>query len=232
MKKFLFSAVCAFALIGCGDSNIDIVKNATLDINKTMTIGAAIDGSKQCESVKWKDTSKDGQNIVTATCEIKKEILEEQSKAYLEGMRIFNEANILKNYSELNTILQDSSKTEVKLSKQEDIVELTKKHCKLNKNKEKPSGECDKSIYEELKKFNYEPNSDESAHLEKLFINILYYNQELIWSPEKVKPASLNVNFFVNTDKSVSFKNAFVIYDGKEGTPSNDVGILSKFYER
>lgn len=230
MKKFLFSAVCAFALIGCGDSNIDIVKNATLDINKTMTIGAAIDGYKQCESVKWKDTSKDGQNIVTATCEIKKEILEKKAKEKFDKFdKQFYQECTEDYYDYIKSQLEYSSKTPVKIPNKQEILELVKKHCKLNENEKDSRGKCDKSIYEDLKKFNYESERDKS--LEILLIDFLDCSQKSI-SPKKVKPTSLNVNFFVNTDKSVSFKNAFTIYDGKEETPSNDVRELSIFYER
>lgn len=47
--KIKFSLIAAvLALTGCGDNNIDIVKNYTLPFKKSMTIGAAVDGYKGC----------------------------------------------------------------------------------------------------------------------------------------------------------------------------------------
>ena len=48
--KIKFSLIAAvLSLTGCGDNNIDIVKNYTLPIKKSMTIGAAVDGYKGCQ---------------------------------------------------------------------------------------------------------------------------------------------------------------------------------------
>lgn len=67
MKKFLPLAILA-AFYGCGDNNIDTVKKYTFEQDKSMSIGTAIDGFKECESVKWLDESNKDQKIVSAVC--------------------------------------------------------------------------------------------------------------------------------------------------------------------
>ena len=63
------------ALTGCGDNNIDIVKNYTLPIKKSMTIGAAVDGYKGCQKVKWEDVSGNDLKLVKVTCEVSSDVL-------------------------------------------------------------------------------------------------------------------------------------------------------------
>ncbi|WP_267523286.1 hypothetical protein [Campylobacter sp. MG1] len=241
MKKFLFSTVCALALIGCGDSNIDIVKNATLDINKTMTIGAAIDGSKQCESVKWEDTSKDGQNIVTATCEIKKEILENEFKEEQKAFNFkknFNELKITSEYLTIAKDLRNKCKSDLKLPDNQGILELTKKHCELHKRTKLEFSilVCKETISEEINKFNCTPKYD-SYYLSSLLTPLAYYvavGEEIVLfeTPKEVKSRIYKINFFVNTDKSVDVKDAFVINDGEEDKVYYYDSLLSKIYKR
>lgn len=247
MKKFYFSLAC-LALIGCGDSNIDIVKKATLSQNKTMTIGDAIDSFKECESVKWEDTSKNKQNIVTVTCKIKSEILKDEfnqinaeyQKA-LDAAKQRNQEMIENTYNIFKDNLQSLSKTDVKFPSIQELLELAKKHCKLNKNESFFSlsmGECDESTDEELKNFNYEPrDSFFKIGLDNYLLPILRYSQEEIkpiWFkelPKEVKSRTYKINFFVNTDKSVACKDAFVINDGEEKEIRKNE-LLYKFYER
>lgn len=68
MKKTLLFSLIASAFIACGNGNVEKVKNATLRGYDTMTIGAAIEGSKICENIKYEDISKDGLNAVKITC--------------------------------------------------------------------------------------------------------------------------------------------------------------------
>ena len=59
--KAKFSIIAAvLALVGCGDNNIDTVKNYTLPQKKSMTIGAAVDGYEGCKSVKWEGRQRKG----------------------------------------------------------------------------------------------------------------------------------------------------------------------------
>ena len=68
MKKVLFFSMLACAFVACGGGNVDKVKNATLRGYDTMTISAAIEGSKICASIKYEDVSKDGLNAVKIIC--------------------------------------------------------------------------------------------------------------------------------------------------------------------
>lgn len=79
------------ALTGCGDNNIDIVKNYTLPIKKSMTIGAAVDGYKGCQKVKWEDVSGNDLKLVKVTCEVSSDVLkaefDKQSARYEEAVQ-------------------------------------------------------------------------------------------------------------------------------------------------
>ena len=68
MKKVLFFSMLTCAFVACGGGNVDKVKNATLRGYDTMTISAAIEGSKICASIKYEDVSKNGLNAVKIIC--------------------------------------------------------------------------------------------------------------------------------------------------------------------
>lgn len=240
MKKFYFSLAC-LALIGCGDSNTDIVKNATLNFNKTMTIGTAIDNFNDCKSVKWKDTSKGGQNIVTATCEIKKEILKNEFKEKqeaFENKKASNQAAIAKEYETIKKNLQNKCKSDLELPDLQGILELTKKHCELTKRTKGVSFsylKCEKTISDEINNFNCAPKYT-AYNLENLLKAFAYYNAEgeeivLFETPVEVKSRTYKISFYVNTDKTIDLKDAFVIDDDKELEVSAD-RMLREFYKR
>ena len=53
MKYVLSVALAALFLAGCGEDEVELVKNYTLPDFKSMSIGTAIEGSKICKSVTW-----------------------------------------------------------------------------------------------------------------------------------------------------------------------------------
>jgi hypothetical protein len=68
MSKFFISAVFCTLLAGCG-SDVDKVKGGTLDFNKTITVGQALDNWRSCESKEWRSFSSDnGVKVVEFTC--------------------------------------------------------------------------------------------------------------------------------------------------------------------
>lgn len=68
MKKVLFIAVISILLSGCG-SDIDLVKNGTMNFNKTTTVGKVLDNWAACDSREWKSfKTKTGVRVVSFTC--------------------------------------------------------------------------------------------------------------------------------------------------------------------
>lgn len=240
MKKIYFSIVC-LAFFGCSDSNTDIVKNTTLPQNKTMSIGTAIDNFDDCKNVKWKDTSKGGQNIVTVTCEIKKDILKNEFKEKQEAFdskKLSNQIAIDKEYDAIKKNLQNRCKTELELPNIEAILELTKKHCELTKRAKGVAYsyfKCEKAISEEINNFNCAPKYT-TYNLENLLKGLAYYESErndliLFETPVEIKSRFYKISFYVNTDKTVDLKDAFIADDGNE-TRVNADRMLHEFYKR
>lgn len=72
MKRLWLTAPLILSLTGCGESDIDIVKNGVMDFNKTITIGNALDNWKSCESSKWDSFQTDnGIKVVEFSCKHK-----------------------------------------------------------------------------------------------------------------------------------------------------------------
>lgn len=144
IKSSLIAAV--LALTGCGDNNIDIVKNYTLPIKKSMTIGTAVDGYKGCQKVKWEDVSGNDLKLVKATCEVSSDMLkaefDKQNARYEEAVQKAKDdaqkslektlERIINNYNELKT--EGSSD-----ANKEEMLALANKFCKYDEEKAKKS---------------------------------------------------------------------------------------------
>ena len=82
--KILMAAAVAvgtvFMVTGCGDSTISMVKEGTLELDKTRTIGNVL--TLKSSSVKWEKYVKDGQTIVHASCVWKDPAFVEMAKQY------------------------------------------------------------------------------------------------------------------------------------------------------
>lgn len=69
----MLAALFSLVLAGCG-SNVDAVRDGTLLIDETVTIGGAIEGCSWVKSVKWKEFETDqGRQIVEAKAVLKNE---------------------------------------------------------------------------------------------------------------------------------------------------------------
>ncbi|MDP8171163.1 lipoprotein [Pasteurella skyensis] len=78
MKKFILIAGMTAFLTACNVNDIDTVKNGILELNKTLTVGEAIDNYKGCKSVKWESFKADnGTKIVQATCPLTESVKEQ-----------------------------------------------------------------------------------------------------------------------------------------------------------
>ena len=52
--RYMMGAVAAaLVLAGCGEDEIELVKNYTLPDFKSISIGTAIEGSKKCKNITW-----------------------------------------------------------------------------------------------------------------------------------------------------------------------------------
>lgn len=242
MKKLYFSII-GLALIGCGDGNVDIVKNTTMDFNKTMTIENALEYSKYCKSVKWKDTSKAGQNIVTATCKVKKEILKDEYEKGLAELnkQILDNKNLLdKEYNSLKQKLQGKCKGEEEFPNMNVYLELAKKHCDLkasNKGIYYTHLKCKKEIAEEFANLNC--GGKYGIYTLESYLKPLAYYEDVIKYVEltkslykEIKSRDIEISFYVNTDKSVDVKDAYVINDEQRESLFSASSVLKEFYTR
>lgn len=81
--RYMMGAVAAaLVLAGCGEDEIELVKNYTLPDFKSMSIGTAIEGSKRCKNIMWSKADRGGLKSVTMVCDIDMEALNaEREKA-------------------------------------------------------------------------------------------------------------------------------------------------------
>ena len=250
--KAKFSIIATvLALAGCGDNNIDTVKNYTLPQKKSMTIGAAVDGYEGCKSVKWEDVSAKDLKAVKVTCEVSDAILKAQfdnqnaryeeavQKAKDEAQKNVEKAleRIMQTYNDLKTEASaDASK--------EELLALANKFCKYDEEKEKKHTfgapvTCDNdALTSEL--------LDKHKLNGRSFIFATFVNQ-FQWAaldsqrppkpiffgdmPKKIGSRSYEIKFIINTDKTVDVdRKAAIIEDGERRDISGSV--LSKFYDR
>jgi len=69
MKKLVIGLIALFVFTGCSD--ISTVKNATLEFDKSISVGDAFDKYKYFKSTKWSDLETDnGKKVVQVDCEI------------------------------------------------------------------------------------------------------------------------------------------------------------------
>ncbi len=74
MKKVLLGVAIGLAILLCigsfADYNIDLVKNGTMNFNKTLTVGQALDNWEYCTNGKWDNfQTNNGIEVVEFGCE-------------------------------------------------------------------------------------------------------------------------------------------------------------------
>lgn len=244
MKESNFIFAVGAVLAGCGDSNIDIVKNYTFAEAKMMTIGSAIDGFKDCKSVKWADESKDDLKVVTAVCDVKDEILKSEFDArnakYNEAVKKADDEKQKSIIFALNT-LNKSCKTlrnEAEFSLEE-ALSVANKFCKFDSKK---SGfiktQCDENgVKNEL--LNTYNVKDSGLYLNNCVFSFGVLAEasqrepNVFWMgemPKQIASRTYKFSFFVNTDKSVSLKEIVRTDDDK--TQKLSKMFLAKVYKR
>ena len=109
-----------------------------------MTIGAAIDGYKGCQKVKWEDVSGNDLKLAKVTCEVSSDVLKAEfdkqnaryeevvQKAKDDAQRSLEKTleRIINNYNELKT--EGSSD-----ANKEEMLALANKFCKYDEEKQR-----------------------------------------------------------------------------------------------
>ena len=240
MKYALGAALAALIFAGCGDDNVELVKNYTLPDFKSMSIGAAIEGSKICKNITWSKEENGGLKTVKMVCDVD---VEQRLKSYKQEMLDSSLKRVMTFY-------------EGKAYDAQGLLKLAKEHCKLNEAKfqetlktkgkiefeeEWKSVDCDDKLKGEiLKESNTEIYIDSIVERLKAAI---YYSQitaeqldaSFGYKEDGLSKFAIELNFIVNSDKSVSLSDKFkLITNGKEDpvnkTKAKD--IIAGFYER
>ena len=240
MKYALSAALAALIFAGCGDDDVGLVKNYTLPDFKSMSIGAAIEGSKICKNIAWSKEENDGLKTVKMVCDVD---VEQRLKSYKQEMLDSSLKRVMTFY-------------EGKAYDAQGLLKLAKEYCKLNEAKfqealktkgkiefeeEWKSVDCDDKLKGEiLKESNTEIYID--SIMERLKAAI-YYSQitaeqldaSFGHKEDGLSKLAIELNFIVNEDKSVSLSDKFkLITNGKEDpvnkTKAKD--IIAGFYER
>ena len=240
MKYALGAVLAAFIITGCGDDDVGLVKNYTLPDFESMSIGTAIEGSKICKNITWSKEEKGGLKTVKMVCDVD---VEHRLKSYKQEMLDSSLKRVMTFY-------------EGKAYDAQGLLKLAKEYCKLNEVKfqetlktkgkiefeeEWKSVDCDDKLKGEiLKESNTEIYIDSIVERLKAAI---YYSQitaeQLDASFGHKEGGSsklaIELNFIVNTDKSVSLSDKFkLITNGKED-PVNKMkskDVIAGFYER
>ena len=240
MKYALGVALAAFIFAGCGDDDVGLVKNYTLPDFKSMSIGAAIEGSKICKNITWSKEDNGGLKTVKMVCDVD---VEQRLKSYKQEMLDSSLKRVMTFY-------------EGKAYDAQGLLKLAKEHCKLNEAKfqealktkgkiefeeEWKPVDCDDKLKGEILK-----ESDTEIYIDSIVERLkaaTYYSQitaeqldaSFGHKEDGLSKLAIELNFIVNADKSVSLSDKFkLITNGKEDpvnkTKSKD--IIAGFYER
>ena len=254
--RYMMGAVAAaLVLAGCGEDEIELVKNYTLPDFKSMSIGTAIEGSKKCKNITWSKADRGGLKSVTMVCDIDMEALnaerEKATKKRLEeykkktlDMDIDNAMQFYGGKADRDSLLQLGNK----LCKLNDakFQETIKAKGKIEYDDQKELVDCDKSLDGEILK-DQDPKKPKTYLPGVLdFLKNAVYHSQL--TPEQLKAdhgisdkaapssATIELNVVVNNDKSVDLAPEFKLTaDGKEESVSKNVtskDALAEFYVR
>ena len=119
MKYALGVALATLILTGCGEDEVELVKNYTLPDFKSMSIGTAIEGSKKCKSIAWSKEENGGLKTVKMVCDVD---VEQRLKSYKQEMLDSSLKRVMTFY-------------EGKAYDAQGLFKLAKEYCKLNEAK-------------------------------------------------------------------------------------------------
>lgn len=220
MKKVLFFSMLACAFVACGGGNVDKVKNATLRGYDTMTISAAIEGSKICASIKYEDVSKDGLNLVKMTCTENQARIKERY-----------EKELAKNNEYLSGYMAEFRKVVVGEISDDEIKEAAQKYVVLDteKNKMFPNHKFDKNEFKEfMDKKDLKYKNGRNLGWGNPLIDIARTMSE---APKLPKSVVYEINFIIKPDGSIDHpKDIFALIDGDRTQAG--YSVLNDFYKR
>ena len=255
--RYMMGAVAAaLVLAGCGEDEVELVKNYTLPDFKSMSIGTAIEGSKKCKNITWSKADRGGLKSVTMVCDIDMEALNaEREKATKKRLEEYKKKTLDMDIDSAMNFYKG------KAYDKDGLLQLANKLCKLNDAKfqetikakgkieykdQKELIDCDKSLEDEILK-DQDPKKDKTYLLGVLdFLKSAVYHSQL--TPEQLKAsygasnkkapssATIELNFVVNNDKSVDLAPKFkLMADDKEESVGENVtskNALAEFYIR
>ncbi|WP_298082377.1 hypothetical protein [uncultured Campylobacter sp.] len=249
MKYVLSAVLAALFLAGCGEDEVELVKNYTLPDFKSMSIGTAIEGSKICKSVTWSKEENGGLKTVKMVCDADME----------KVLANIIESNKKREQDMLDSIL-DSAMAFYggKTYDKQGLLKLANEHCKINDTKfqemlkskgeidygdQKMLVDCDDKLKDEiLKPGDSRIAANSMSDIIKFLKEAAYLSQltpeqekAQLGKAAKLSSSTIELNFVVNTDNSVSLSNKFKFtQDGKEDSNNriSSKKILAGFYER
>ena len=252
MKYVLSAVLAAFILTGCGEDEVELVKNYTLPDFKSMSIGTAIEGSKMCKNITWSREENGGLKTVKMVCDLDMEKVKTDREKQGKIIRQRKTDGAL---DETLKFLKFDEKTYDK----EGLFKFANEHCKINDAKFqevfKAKGrieyidqenivDCDDKLKDEILK---DVKSSVNKHYIMIFLKEAIYYSQL--TPEQVEmdygktvklpsQAAIELNFVINADKSVSLSDKFTATDNiiKKRSAFNNrktaEDALATFYER
>ena len=250
MKYVLSAVLAALFLAGCGEDEVELVKNYTLPDFKSMGIGTAIEGSKICKNITWSKEENGGLKTVKMVCDLDMEkvlanIIESNKKREQDMLsRILDSAMIFyggKTYDKQNLLKIANEHCKINDAK---FQETIKTKGKIDYDDQKMLVDCDDKLKDEiLKPGDSRINETNSIGEIMMFLKEAVYLSQLTPEQEKAQlgkaaklsSSTIELNFVVNADKSVSLSNKFKITkNGKEDSNNriSSKDILSGFYER
>lgn len=255
--RYMMGAVAAaLVLAGCGEDEIELVKNYTLPDFKSMSIGTAIEGSKKCKNITWSKADRGGLKSVTMVCDIDMEALNaEREKATKKRLEEYKKKTLDMDIDSAMNFYKG------KAYDKDGLLQLANKLCKLNDAKfqetikakgkieysdQKKLVDCDSSLESEILKGDDPKKTDTYLPAVIDFLKNVAYHSQL--TPEQLKAdygisdkaapssATIELNFVVNNDKSVDLAPEFKLTaDGKEESVGKNVtskNALAEFYMR
>lgn len=252
MKYVLSVALAALFLAGCGENEVELVKNYTLPDFKSMSIGTAIEGSKICKSVTWSKKENGGLKMVKMVCDADME----------KVLANIIESNKKREQDMLDSIL-DSAMAFYggKTYDKQGLLKIANEHCKINDTKfqemlkskgeidygdQKMLVDCDDKLKDEiLKPGDSRIAANSMSDIIKFLKEAAYLSQltpeqekAQLGKAAKLSSSMIELNFVINADKSVSLSDKFTATDNiiKKRSAFNNrktaEDALATFYER
>lgn len=217
--RILLLSLVASAFVACGNENVEKVKNSTLRGLDTMTIGAAIEGSKICADLDYKDTSKDGLKSVLIVCK------EEPSRA-----KARYDKDEAQNNEYLARYISDFRRVVIGEISDDDIKVAARQFVTLEKtNKMFADHKFDKNGFLEfMNQKGLKYKNGRNMGWSNPLINIA---SALENAPKLPSSVVYELSFIIKPDGSVEPKRdeLFVVIDGEKKAHYK---IISEFYER